>query len=124
MNVLKYDIKNVCLDDCTIIEYHTHESDDVHISYSSVRRYFVFLYRNDFPLKKRIATIYYRLFEIGLINHIFSNKTKSKTNFTEKSYYAEVQESSLTELRFAIIYFIGIGNSLAILIFLAELILK
>ena len=57
LNVLKYDIKNVCLDDCTIIEYHTHESDDVHISYSSVRRYFVFLYRNDFPLKKRIATI-------------------------------------------------------------------
>lgn len=121
LDVVDDDFKNACLDDCTVINFFTKESQDIHIEHVEPKRYYVLVYRDDFPLQERVSMVYYRLFEHGIINKFsmdqISTPRKSSKKLKNPDNYKRI---TMQQIKF-VVYFIMIGDLIAVLVFIVEL---
>ncbi|OXU20012.1 hypothetical protein TSAR_006595 [Trichomalopsis sarcophagae] len=121
LEVVDNDAKNACLDDCTVINFFAKENQDIHIAHMEPKRYYVLVYRDDFPLKERVSTVYHRLLEHGIINkfsldQMSAPRTSSKKLKNPDNY----KRITMQQIKF-VVYFIIIGDLFAVLVFFVEL---
>ena len=100
LNKLLQDENVASINDCQDLKYSAVEDTKLHISEDMhLTRYFVAIFRNDFPLIKRVRIIYNKILEHVLINHL-----RSLNSFRQKRspdiFLNERKPTSLQQIQF------------------------
>ena len=123
LKFLKQDVRAACARDCGRLRLHFYDGKQLRISEDHhLRYYYVFVFRDDFPLGKRIIKIYRRLFQSGIISYL-SSVTELNNIKNKDSIFDKPEKITLQQLKFAF-YFLLLIDASAIIIFSSEFLYK
>ncbi|OXU21476.1 hypothetical protein TSAR_011837 [Trichomalopsis sarcophagae] len=115
---LMCDNRVVCIDDCVEMKFKVRESLKYHISRDvGFNRYNVLLFRDDFPLQTRVATLYRRLFQSGVVS---AYQVQQSWYFLKERIAQTYKGMPLNKFEFPF-YFLLYAQAFALLVFTAEL---
>lgn len=122
LQIIKQRSNAICVEDCLYTSRIVQEDNNLHISQDDdIKKYYVYIFRDDFPHIQYIQRIYFALIESRISDHLlYLDLAKTRLNITTKNSSETI---SLNQLKFVFLLLL-INHLFAILIMIAECLFK